>query len=417
MSEQSSLYAGAGRAEICFGDGYFPTGEYDAQHDALYARALCLESGEERIALVSLELPSLRPWEYTDECRALAGEIMGTDRCHTWICMTHDLSAPHVPPLAEKIPLHMEAVRRAVSEASHAAVQSLRPAVLKYGEGQSYVNSNRDVQSADGWWVGISDAGPSDKTLQAICLMDPDGGMIAVLYSYALKNSCLEGTVMSDGKRYVSSEVSGYACRMVEEDRDTVAIFLMSGAGDQVPREKSNYLALDAEGHFKEVNLAEQGYDMRCRLGKELGADVLKTVEAAEEEEDVTLAARTEKLILAGQESYPGTLPPPPVLSYAYPSAPDEVLELSLFRIGQTALIGCKSEITTPIFAKIREQSPFAHTMMGTLLNGGQGYVATDWDYDRFTYPALHSPFARGADGKFIPFVKKTLEKLKAETD
>ncbi len=415
--EKDRLVAGAGRAAVQFGDGYFPTSEYDAQHDEVHARALLLQKGEEKIGLVCLELPSVRPWELTDELRKEAGEIFGTDRDHTWLCVTHNLSGPHVPPEEEKRKIHLEAVRCALTEAALHAVRTMRPARVACGEGTSFVNANRDVHSADGWWVGIAEEGPSDKTLSALCLQDEDGGNICVLFSYALKSSVMEGTVMSDGKKYVSSELSGRACRLVEEKLDTVAIFLMSAAGDQVPREKSAYLALDEEGHFREVNLAEQGFEICERLGCELGEDVLAAVAAAKEEEaDPVLKGVTAVINLPGQQTYPSELPAPPVLSWDYPSAPDETLEMGVFVIGQTALLALKSEVTTPIFTEIRKNSPFAHTMMGTLINGGQGYIGTDLDFERFSYPALHSPFAKGADRAFIRFADETLRKQKEET-
>ena len=61
-----------------------------------------------------------------------------------------------------------------------------------------------------------------------------------------------------------------------------------------------------------------------------------------------------------------------------------------------------KSEVTTPTFRALQSESPFPETLLATLVNGGQGYIATDFDYDNFTYPGLKSPFYRGLIGFFL---------------
>ena len=51
------------------------------------------------------------------------------------------------------------------------AARSLRPAKIGFGSGFSSVNVNRDVLTANGWWLAPVDAGPSNKTSASFASM------------------------------------------------------------------------------------------------------------------------------------------------------------------------------------------------------------------------------------------------------
>jgi len=93
----------------------------------------------------------------------------------------------------------------------------------------------------------------------------------------------------------------------------------------------------------------------------------------------------------------------------------DELLTLWGICVGECALLGVKSEVTTPTFRALQSESPFPETLLATLVNGGQGYIATDFDYDNFTYPGLKSPFYRGTDRIFLEKSKSFLRALHPE--
>ena len=411
---EHSFKAGAGRAELAFPVDYFPADGYSGIHDPMYCRALLLEEGPVRGGLVVLELPSVRPWERTDELRAYAAELLNAPYENVWLVVTHDLSAPHVPREEAHQALHMDVLRQAVSEACGQAAASLREAVVRYAGGSSDVNANRDVESVDGWWVGIHGKGPSDKTLSLLRFDGLDGGPIAVLYSYAIKSSVLEGADMPDGKRYASGDVTGRAGVKAEKALGCPVLFVMGAAGDQVPKRKANYLALDENGHFYTVDLGEQGYEVLEALSDTLSGDILAAASAsAPGGERPALRFAAASVECAAKKPYPKSLPAPPVRRYAYEPDGTQTLDIWAIRVGEAAILGVKPEITTPIFDAIKKNSPFPHTLIATLANGGQGYIATDWDFPRFTYPALHTPFQPGTDRKLIEQVQALLDRIR----
>lgn len=404
------LYAGAGSAVLRFPDSYFPSDGFSGIHDPMHAKVLLLVQGDVRGAIVTLELPSVRPWELTDSLRAYASELLYVPYENLWLVMTHDLSAPHTPKAEDGRRQHMAVLTSAVEAASRAALASLTPVRARYYENRCNVNANRDMQSADGWWVGIHGSGPSDKTLSLIRFEDAAGAPVAAIYSYSLKSSVLEGAVMSDGKRYASGDVTGRANQKAEGRMGCPVLFVMGAAGEQVPRQKANYLALDKNGHFHPVNLAEEGYAILEALSDELSEAICSAEAVAELTPE--LAFQKISFHADGQISYPNTLPEPPVTHYDYVPTPGEDIPVWGLRIGNLVMLGVKPEIVTPVFEQLRAASPFAHTMMATLVNGGQGYIAADSDYERYTYPGLKTPFFRGTDRVFLGQTKAFLKML-----
>lgn len=408
------LKAGAGIGTMHFPDHYFPSDGFSGVHDDMHAKVLLLEQGETRGAVVTLELPSIRPWELTDQLRAYAARVLGVSYDNLWLVMTHDLSAPHVPKTEEGRRLHMEILRRAVKTAAESALSSLQSVTVAHCEGTCDVNANRDMESIDGWWVGIHGTGPSDKTLSLLRFDGEDGKPVAVLYSYALKSSVLEGAVMSNGKRYASGDVTGRAGVKAEERMGCPVLFVMGAAGEQVPKKKANYLELDQNRRFYTVNLAEEGYAILEELSGELADAVCAAAEekVLERECDARLQFGNFAFHGDGQISYSNELPAPPVLHFDYLPSPGEEIPVWYIRIGKAVMLGVKPEIMTPTFDEMKRSSPFAYTMMATLVNGGQGYIARDWDYDRYTYPGLKTPFRRGTDQVFLREVIRCLHSI-----
>ena len=70
---------------------------------------------------------------------------------------------------------------------------------------------------------------------------------------------------------------------------------------------------------------------------------------------------------------------------------------VEVLRIGQLALVGVKPELSASIGAAIRKDSPFALTMVATMVNGGAKYMADREGFARITYAAQNSPFGCGA--------------------
>ena len=75
----------------------------------------------------------------------------------------------------------------------------------------------------------------------------------------------------------------------------------------------------------------------------------------------------------------------------------DKEQTIELFSLGDLAILGVKPELTYLTLKQIQAASPFAVTLVSTLINGGAKYMADQSAYDRCMYEAVNSPFAPGA--------------------
>lgn len=419
MTQTRNFCAGAGEAELHFAEGYFPNDHFSGLHDPLHARAVLLEGGGERVLLVSLELPSLRPFSLVDELRALLSRQTGVPVGRIWVCMTHDLTAPHVPnaeTMPEKYRLHLQAVHTAVQQAVRQAQASLGPARLGVGVGQSFVNGNRDVYTNQGWWMGYGGKGESDKTLTVLKLERPDGAPVAMLCHYALKSSAAEGVLLEDGMRLASAEVSGRACLEAEARFGVPVLYFMGAAGDQVPRKKAQYWTADQNGDCVEVNEGRKGYDYIEELGSELGRDICAVAEGIVCKEELsTLRYEHRCWTYPGQKFYHGPVPYAPVTHYDYIPADDEDLPVELLCLGDVALFGLMPETSASIGVLLREKAPGWRPCLIAMVNGGKNYISAKLAYDRFTFGGTHAVFARGSAERFVEQAAALLDDIRRE--
>lgn len=405
----SKLYAGAGKAEICLPKTFAPNREgFTKLLDPLQVRVILFRA-DVTAAIVSLELTSLMD---SDALKERVGAITGAE--HVWITVSHTFSAPHImvsqgvpqkgpggpPPMSAEEQAESarqtEALLAAVDEAVRQAVAAIGEAVMYGACGASRVNTGRDVETYEGWWLGEGSTAYADHALPAVYLETPDGAPIAALYNFPVQSSVLDHAVMEDGGFVVSGDLAGRASAYVET-KYPVALFLCGAAGDQAPRQKASTNLLQADGSLLPVERKETGISIKNALGDELGAAVLDArKEAALLSSDVHIAAMNRifsvpaKVMPDRREVTVRKLP-------NYQENGTIQSNVEVLRIGGLALVGVKPELSASIGAAIRKESPFVLTMVATMVNGGAKYMADQEGFEHITYAAQNSPFGRGA--------------------
>lgn len=409
----SKLYAGAGKAEICLPKHFASNREgFTRLLDPLQVRVVLFRA-DVTAAIVSLELTSLMAG--TDVLKERVSTITGAE--HVWITVSHTFSAPHImiadgspgglpkgpggpPPMSPEeqaaSQAQAKALLAAVDNAARQAVESLEEAVMYGCFGSSRVNTGRDVETAAGWWLAEGSSAYSDHALPVVYLETKGGAPIAVLYNFAVQSSVLDHAVMEDGGFVVSGDLAGRASAHIET-KYPVALFLCGAAGDQAPRQKASTNLLQADGSLLPVERGAAGIAIKDSLGDELGAAVLAARSQA-------TALSTEVHIAAADQTFPVPAKIMPdrseITVRKTPNYQDNgtiTSNVEALRVGQLALVGVKPELSASIGAAIRQTSPFALTMVVTMVNGGAKYMA-DWEgFARMTYAAQNSPFGLGA--------------------
>ena len=84
---------------------------------------------------------------------------------------------------------------------------------------------------------------------------------------------------------------------------------------------------------------------------------------------------------------------------------------IELLTVGGLAILGVKPELTAVTAAHILAGSPYRHTLVATMVNGGAKYMADRSAYDRCMYEAINSPFMPGAAEKLEMEARKLFER------
>jgi len=215
---QGSLRVGAARVDITPSSDPAnpPSGKY--AHENLYVRAIVLDNGSARAALIGADQAGLPEAVWQAASKQIAAELncpvenvlMSATHTHSgWGSagfpgmrgLRPDPNAP-LPPLVGQI---LGAVGQAKAR--------LQPARVGFGTGRSYLNVNRDAIDPEThlWTQAPNLEGASDKTVAVIEFLAANGEPIAIYMDYAMHpvNGFLAGIT--------SADFAGAASRYVEQ--------------------------------------------------------------------------------------------------------------------------------------------------------------------------------------------------------
>lgn len=449
------LRVGAGRTVVRLTPDCFPSEGFTTVHDDLHVRILLLEEDGVRFAILSAELTSMFP-ETIEECRhiLLNQADVPSDRC--WITVTHTFSSPHLWPVPKTgaaespptsppaqssgcpvLPVGLPACTpeerqrhaaihaawlEAIGESVRKAVSSLREARFGTAVGQCAVNANRNVETAEGWWLGCSAGDATDHSLRVMAFEALDGTPIGLLHVYACQSSVMDQSVLADGGRAVTGDLAGVASAHVEQDfgDDFVAIPLCGSAGDQAPQLRARTNWVDRMGRLHSMDLGVDGFHLLSAQGLRLGEEIVRTascIQFSDSTDDPTrsILQLNRRDFFCNGKKIPSDLRSLKPTRH-HPFEPDDVREMAVeaLRIGENVLVGTRPELSARTGMEIIERSPFEWTAVVTMVNGGAKYMADASAYDRITYGAMNSMFMKGSAEKLRDEANSLLQSMEA---
>ena len=401
-----------------------PSGKY--AHERLYVRAIVLDNGSARAALIGADQGGLFEGVWTAASQQIAAEL-NCPVANIVMSATHSHSAwgpggfqgarrgdaatanQPPPPIVGQI---VDAVRQAKAK--------LQPARVGFGKGFSYLNVNRDTIDPETrrWTQAANLDGPSDKTVAVMKFDAPAGEPIAVYMTYAMHpvNGYLAG--------FTSADFAGAASRYVEQayGDQVVAVFAQAASGDQNPlylRAATNAMASRSGAKITGNVLNREQVEAPIRDGKvkagpldpQVG-DVLERVIDAEGlllgEEVIRVMTNTSRMdpeprIAAAQTTV--TCPGRKRTDSAREGSPgayedgDPVnMRLGVMRIGSVALTSINAEVYSAIAQRLKASSPVADTFIVTIANGfaNSGYIPNDAAFGAYTFQVLGSRLKPG---------------------
>ena len=305
----------------------------------------------------------------------------------------------------------MKTVTQAAAEAAASAVTSLCPARMGVGTGTCDVNINRDVETPAGYWIGFNPEGPSNKTATILRFEDDEGAAIANVISYGLKPCAIDNSEMEQGTRLVSSDIPGRVCLHLEQEYGVPCLFMMAAAGDQVPKEQALVECVDADGTVRKVDAGVQkGLEIVERLGTQMEddmRDIITGIRCTQKKVDV----KTGSVSIPWDTKGRMKMEPRQTVEFKAEGITDIAAEV--ITIGDVALIALKPELNTITEAQLQFASPYEHTLIASMTNGGQKYMPDAESYEKVTWEAQSSQLMPGAAEAWVEVTKNLLTDMK----
>ena len=396
----AGLKVGAGRAAIGIPSALLPLDGFTTVHDDLYVRVLLLENGSRRVALAVLDLTSISA-EAITAMRTTIAKASGVATADIVVTVTHTFSAPHVQAAGTSTAAaqYVQQITQATATAVAAAVGGLQPARVGFGTGECDVNVNRDVLTADGWWLGTGEAGSSDKSVGVTRFDGLDGNPLAVLVNYSVQSSVMMESVMANGDLPITADLAGAAVQHLEKqyDGDVVGFFLVGSCGDQSPAFRSKRYTIDKDKKWSQVDAQDAGWLLLTVQGERLGTEVVRVSETIRTSGGGS--GSTVRLLTGSATvgTVPGGHPTGPTRTYDFTPTGTADVPIWILQVGNGAFVGVSPELSTDTALAIRKHSPFPHTAVMSMLEGGSKNMAEAQSYARITYEAVDSSYAQGS--------------------
>jgi neutral ceramidase len=414
VAQPGTLRAGAARVDITppVNPQYPPSGKYE--HERLYVRAIVLDNGLTRAALLNADLGNMPDDIWANASKQIAEELKcPLENIIMSATHTHSGVPAGPPPLGPPQQQPAAAIVAAMADAVRQAKAKLQPARVGFGTGSSYLNVNRDAVSDQThlWTQAPNLNAPSDKTVAVVTFTTTAGDPIAAYVNYAMHpiNGYLVGIT--------SADYPGAASRYVEQafDDKMVMVFTQGASGDQNPLlmgPATNALASksgvkitgyelvreDVEAPLREGQVPHGKLEPKVadRLerwidseGQLIGEEVIRVMtntrkmsgDVAIGGAQKTISCPGRQRINAGREGEPGT----------YKDSDAVSIRLGMMAIGDIALATVNAEMYTLISQRTKRLSPMANTVVVTLANGraNSGYIPDDASYGHNTFQVL----------------------------
>ncbi len=406
----AGLQVGAGKASVTPEASDFPYLPSQAQslntgpgersfvgvHDAVYARALVMDEGARRVALIVLDAIAVPAAD--DLVKAVAAQL-GVPASNVMVAATHTHSVPLFsyagsnpsPREAREI----ERLKQGALEAVRQAASRMQPARVAFGRGQGWINVNNGEQA--GLKTGYDPLGPSDKTLDVVRFETDAGAPIAVLVNYASHAEVMFRSVTKDGGYEVSGDLPGAVSGMLESlpAAAPVVLFTAAAEADQLTEFKS----LQSGGQLPPKDEAAAGWALLDVQARRLAGSVLDTLASVKPgTSEGRIGSAVGAAICPGQLLRIDAQTGKAIVE----DRPPVVIPLSMIRINDIVFAGVGGDVASDIGRRFRAAAPTATSTMITLAGNSVGYVFADASYANPGHGLTKSPLKSGCAERAI---------------
>lgn len=416
--------------------GYYYNRGATGVHDDLHAKAIVLQAGGDKAALVACDLAGI-PREIVTEARKLIEQSSGISPDRVMISATHTHTGPVIVSGGSRYNLsgqmrdialqYAAELPRRIADAVRLADAQLKPARIRAAIGrEDSLVFNRRFHMKDGsvgWNPGklnpniVRPAGPVDPDVPVVSIEAVDGKAIATYVNYALHLDTVGGQEYSADFPYTLDRLLGEV-----RGRDGVTVFTIGCAGNV------NHVDVSTRE-------PQKGHGEAARIGTVLAAEVIRTLRRASPADVQSLGVRSRIVSLplaplkdsdieparttAAKFGQPNAAPflelvnAAKVVDIADRKGRPVEAEVQVIALGdQIAWVGLPGEIFTELGMAIKRNSPFPRTIIAELANGSIGYVPDRKAYPQGAYEVVSTRCAAGSGEMLVDAATHSLIEL-----
>lgn len=417
--------------------GYFYERPSTGTHDPLHAKAIVLQQGDNRAALVFCDLIGISR-TVSDAVRQQASERTKIPTENILIAATHSHTGPLYGGVLRQ-QFHNQAIARNGKDPAEALidypawlanriVDAIASAQAKAAETRidfattdvAGLSFNRRFHMKDGsvrFNPGrknpdiVRVAGPIDPALSLLTFTQGKQDIVAHLHLFALHLDTVGGTEYSaDFPQYLGMPGS-----------KTVSIFAAGTCGDinhidvtQADQPKGQAMAQHIGRTLNES--AERATQSARRLEPSLAvrSSVVQVPLQQYPEEAITKARANMSKIGGKQLSFLEQVEACKIVALQTRTDEHVPLDVQAFRISDdVALVGLPGEVFVELGLAIKDRSPFKHTLVIELCNDSPAYIPTKKAFAEGSYETVNSLIQPGGGEMLVEEALRLLEKLK----
>lgn len=415
--------------------GYFALRKSTGAHDDLYAKAIVLDSGVVKAALVSCDLESV-PAAIVRSARAEIERTVGIPGQDVLISATHTHTGPETSPIilgwadsatASVAREYFETLPGKITEAVRRAEANLAPARAWAGKGrEDSLSFNRRFLMKDGtvrFNPGklnpeiVRPVGPIDPEVAVVFFDSPENKPLATHVNFALHLDTVGGTEFSADYPFTLAK-------------------LLSAA--KSPELLMTQFTIGAAGNINHLDVhraaPQSGHTEAARIGTILAAAVLKAFGKLQSVPSAPLRVRRRIVSLPLHEFDPGEvgkarelvrraqIEGPDVIPFLELVHAFKVLDASRYQSNaieaevlvialgkEVAWVGLPGEVFVELGLAIKQASPFAHTIVVELAHDSINYVPNRKAFAEGGYEAVNSLCKPGCGETLVEAATKLL--------
>lgn len=415
--------------------GYYSARGADGVLDDLYAKALVLNDGQSKVALVACDLIGI-PAEVVAAARERIASEAGIPAEHVLISATHTHTGPVLRRRSTRDDLdggnselslkYTEELPAKLAQAVIEAVKVLQPCRLFVGrQDEPELSFCRRFWMKDGtvgWNPGklnpnvIRPVGPCDPQVSVLYAESDQKQPVAAYVNFALHCDTVGGTK-------ICADYPGVLARRLAEWKGPQFMTLFGNG---------------TCGDLNHINVRwadrQKGPEEAARIGTILAGDVAKALMKSHPVEQVPLAVRREVLslplapitqedvqrareIVANREKakFLDQVFAFKVLDVAAQEGKPLEAEVQVFTLGrEVAVVALPGEVFVDLGLSIKAASPFRYTFVVELANGSPGYIPNRSAYAQGQYEVVSTRFAEGSGETLVTAALRLLEDLAA---